>query len=167
MSTETTPVTVSEIRCEVRIEASPERVWEALVGDVTPWWHEAYYTNALGPKQGGYHIEPRLGGHMYEDWGDGQGLIWGTVIGLETKRFLQILGDSSAEWGGPSRNCMTLKLEADGDATIFKFHSSHLGRVSAATTKSLDEGWEFLFDQCLKRYVETGSIEGAEGGPVC
>ena len=167
MSIETTPFTVAEIRCETRIEASPDKVWDTLVGDVSGWWHEAYYTNPLGSSQGGYHIEPTLGGRMFEDWGDGQGLIWGTVIGVETNRFLQILGDSTAEWGGPSRNCITIRLEEDGDATVFKFHSSFFGRVNEATTRSLDEGWQFLFDQCLKRYVETGSIEGAEGLPTC
>lgn len=166
--TDTSPaLTVSEVRCEVRIEASPAKVWETLVGDVSPWWHAAYYTNPLGPKQGGYHIEPELGGRMYEDWGAGQGLIWGTVIGLETERFLQIFGDSSAEWGGPSRNCLTLRLEPDGAATQLTFVGSGFGRISEQTSASLDAGWQFLLEACLKRFIETGEIAGLDEAPSC
>ncbi len=160
-------LTVSEVRCEVRIEADAARVWETLVGDVTPWWHAAFYTNPLGPKQGGYHIEPKLGGRMFEDWGEGQGLIWGTVIGIESERFLQIFGDSSAEWGGPSRNCLTLRLEPDGAATKLSFLGSGFGRITEQTTASLDEGWRFLLEACLKRYIETGEIAGMDEAPGC
>ena len=167
MTVESIPFNLAEIRCETRINASPERVWDTLTGDASSWWHAAYYTNPLGPEKGGYHIEPKLGGRMFEDWGDGQGLIWAQVIGVERNKFLQLLGDSTAEWGGPSRNCMTIKLEEDEDATILRFHCSFFGRVSEATAKSLDTGWLFLFDECLKRYVETGSLEGVPEVPAC
>ncbi|MFT5288214.1 MAG: hypothetical protein ACI8QS_000034 [Planctomycetota bacterium] len=156
------PLTVAEVRCDVPIDATPEKVWSVLVGDVSEWWHKSFYTNPKGPEQGGFRIEPKLGGLMVEEWGDGQGLIWGSVVGLETNAFLQIVGDSSPEWGGPTRNFMTFRLIQDGEGTQLSFTSSYFGRVTEKTVKTLAEGWRFLFGRCLKTYVETGSLEGVD-----
>jgi len=62
---------VHEIVQEVRLEATPARVWKALVEETSSWWHRDFYT---GRNPRAFHIEARLGGAMWEDWGDGQGL---------------------------------------------------------------------------------------------
>lgn len=166
MTVKSEPLNSVEILTEVRIAAPRATVWQTLTGDVTPWWHKDYYTDARGPSNGGFTIEPELGGRMFESWGDGQGLIWGTVIGLDRERFLQIVGDQSSAWGGPSRNFQTYRLEDDGDGTLLRFENAIFGVVSEATRKSLDEGWRFLFEQALKPYCETGSA-GSTAAPEC
>jgi hypothetical protein len=158
-------LTIVEILTEVRIQAPRATVWETLVGDLTPWWHPAFYTDARGPQRGGFHIEPQLGGRMFEDWGEGQGLVWGNVIGLDRERFLQIVGDSSPAWGGPSRNFQTYRLEDQGAGTLLRFENVVFGRVSDSTRNSLESGWRFLFQEGLKRFCETGSIAGAPPPP--
>ncbi len=55
------------------IAATPEQVWKALVNGTTFWWPKSFYT---GPKTRGFHIEARLDGKVYEDYGDGAGVIW-------------------------------------------------------------------------------------------
>ena len=69
---------------EIAIAAPPARVWKALTGQVSSWWHPGFLREgALA-----FVIEPRVGGRVYEDWGGGQGLLWYTVVGLvETRSF--------------------------------------------------------------------------------
>lgn len=167
MSVASMPLSAVEIVTEVRIAAARDTVWDVLVQEPAPWWHAAYFTDPRGPKQGGFHIEARLGGRMYEDWGQGNGLVWGTVIGLDRGRFLQIVGDSSPAWGGPSRNFQTYRLEDDGRATKLRFENAIFGRVDEGTLRSLDEGWRFLLEQSLKRWCETGTLAGAPPPPGC
>ncbi len=139
---------------EVRIAATPERVWRALVEEASSWWHRDFYTGA-NPQ--GFHIEPRLGGRMWEDWGDGQGLVWGTVIGVRHREFLQVSGLLDASFGGPAGLIHTWRLAADGDATTLRFEETTYGATSMATLRSLDVGWKFMMERCLKGWIETGN----------
>jgi uncharacterized protein YndB with AHSA1/START domain len=167
MSIESLPLSAVEVVVEVRIAAPRDTVWSVLVQEPSPWWHPAFFTDPRGPERGGFHLEARLGGRMYEDWGAGQGLVWGMVIGLDHGRFLQVVGDSSPAWGGPSRNFQTFRLEDDGAGTKLRFENAIFGRVSEATLRSLEEGWRFLFEHALKRWCETGTLAGAPAAPGC
>jgi hypothetical protein len=94
---------------------------------------------------------------MYEDWGAGEGTIWGTVIGLRTEEVLEVAGDSSPEWGGPNRGLMRWDLVASDEqpeTTTLRFRHAVHGHVSSDTLGSLDEGWRLLFGECLKGHVE-------------
>ena len=151
--TMTTTDTVAEVRhvsLQIEIDAPRERVWKSLVQETAAWWHKDFYTaeNAKG-----FHIEPVLGGKMYEDWGDGAGQIWALVIGVRAPEFLQVAGDSSRDWGGPNRNLMTWRLEEHGTGTLLKFENSVYGRVTEGTADSLEKGWMQLFAE-LKSHAE-------------
>lgn len=155
----TEPATVFCVRCEVRIDAPRAAVWEALVGDVSGWWHPAYQVR---PDNRGIRLEPVAGGHLVEDWGDGEGLVWGEVVVVKRHETISVCGDTAGQWGGPSRSFMTWELEPDGDhATRLRFVQEGFGRATDETVKNLDGGWIYLFEECLKRFVETGSIAGA------
>ncbi|MDA1195121.1 MAG: hypothetical protein O2894_08040 [Planctomycetota bacterium] len=109
-------------------------------------------------------LDARLGGFMAEDWGDGNGVIWGWVNGVRAPALLQMVGDTSAEWGGPNRGMMTWELEPlveRPDATRVRFKHALFGRVSAETAASLDAGWRLLIEGCLKPYAETGKRPAA------
>lgn len=153
---------VAEVLVEVRIEAPPASVWRALVVETSAWWQRDFYTV---PDPVGFRIEARLGGRMYEDWGGGSGQLWGQVAGLRAPEYLQVVGDSSREWGGPSRNIMTWRLEPEGGGTRLRLEHAFFGRVSEATRASLDEGWRRLFEGSLKPFVEGGAVPEGAGSP--
>jgi uncharacterized protein YndB with AHSA1/START domain len=138
---------------EVRIAARPERVWRALVEEASSWWHRDFYTGA-NPR--GFHFEPVLGGRMWEDWGDGQGLVWGTVIGVRHNEFLQVSGLIDASFGGPAGSISTWRLAADAAGTTLRFEGTTWGAAGDATQRSLDVGWKFLIERCFKGWIETG-----------
>lgn len=161
MSTIETSLGCTDILVEVLIEAPLERVWRCMVVETTSWWHADFFT---APSPQGFHIEPQLGGRMFEDWGDGNGQVWGRVEGVRAPEYLQIVGDSSREWGGPSRNIMTWRLSHAGGTTTLRLEHSIFGRISKETETSLTEGWELLFGRCLKGYAETGETPEGAGG---
>ena len=146
-------VGVIHVLSEVVIEAGADRVWEALVDQTTSWWHSDFYT---APEPRSFLIEASLGGRMYEDWGEGQGLIWGVVTGMRRGKMLQVVGDTGRAWGGPSRGFMTWTLEEEAGSTRLRFEQSQFGAVSKTTQDSLGSGWDFLFGECLKPWVESG-----------
>ena len=152
-TTETPPIGVRTFLVEVLIEAPIERVWRAMVVDTNEWWHREFF---IGPDPKALLIEPRLGGRMYEDWGDGEGMIWGHVNMVRSPELLQIVGDCSKDFGGPSRHIMTWNLEQDGGTTRLRLEHSIHGHVTAQVEENTSAGWKRLFGECFKRYVETG-----------
>ena len=146
-----TDVQVANILVEVVIEAPRPRVFEAFVNDTAAWWHEDYFTR---PGLGAFHIERKLGGKMYEDWGQGEGQIWATVSGLKSPEYIQLAGDTDKGWGGPSRGIMTVNFMEEPEGTRVRFEHSNFGHISEKTRQSLESGWLQLLGDCLKPYVE-------------
>jgi uncharacterized protein YndB with AHSA1/START domain len=167
MSVTTQPLELAEIVIEVQIAVPRDTVWNELTAEPTRWWHPAYFSDPRGAEVGSFRIEPRLGGRMLEDWGEGQGLVWGVVVALDRGRALQVVGDTSPAWGGPSRHWSTWKLEDASSGTRLRFENAIWGRVSEATRASLEEGWRYLFEHGLKRWCEIGTLDGAPPAPGC
>ena len=140
-----------EAALEVRIEASPERVWKAVTEKTTDWWPEGFY---MGKDPKGMIIEARPGGRMFEDGGEGQGLLWGTVIQVRANELLQFAGVLTPEFGGPAHLITTWKFSADGDATRLRVTDVAFGCVSEKTKASLEKGWKVLLHDSLKPHVE-------------
>jgi len=139
---------------EVAIEAPVPRVWKALTGQATSWWHPGFFSR---PNTQAFILEPRIGGRAYEDCGDGEGLIWYTVTGLAKHELLQLMGDLDATYGGPARLHTTFRLRADGDRTVVRMEECAFGRVDEKTRANLASGWKILLEGCLKVFAETGA----------
>ncbi len=154
---------VHEILQEVRIAAPPDRVWRALVEETSSWWHREFY---MGPEPRSFHLEPRIGGRMWEDGGGGQGLLWGTVIGVRANEYIQVSGELDAPFGGPANMLISWRLEARDGGTALRFQQTTWGAAGAATNKSLDTGWRFMFERCLKEWIETGRPV-TDSAPTC
>ena len=86
------------IEQEVTIRAPRAKVYDALVRDVNSWW--AFRGGLPGAK---LILEPHVGGRFFEDLGDGEGMLHGTVTYLKRPEKLRIVGplDAQAEaWAG-------------------------------------------------------------------
>lgn len=144
---------IIEHTLEVAIEAPPARVWKALTDQTTSWWHPGFFSRegALA-----FRIEPQLGGRVFEDWGDGQGLTWYTVTGLVREELLQLCGDLDVRHG-PARIQTTFRLEPRDGRTLLRLEEAVFGRVTEKTRESLAAGWRILVEGCLKVYVESGA----------
>jgi uncharacterized protein YndB with AHSA1/START domain len=142
---------VLNVALEVKIAAPPERVWDAMVNQATHWWRKDFYTN---PKTKRFVIEPKPGGRMYEDWGEGNGLVWANVVSVEAPRSIQFLGILTQAYGGPAQTIFQFTVEAFGDGSILKIQDTIYGNLSEDAGAKMHEGWTLLFEHGLKPYVE-------------
>jgi len=143
---------IVQVELEIRIEAPPERVWQALVEEIGRWWPQDFYA---GPAKS-FRLEAELGGRMYEDWGNGAGATWYQVTEIHPGRSLGLSGTMPAAFGGPALSLLRLVLRPDGEATVLELTDSEFRKPSEKAHASLDEGWRLLFEQAFKQYVEGG-----------
>jgi DNA-binding transcriptional ArsR family regulator/uncharacterized protein YndB with AHSA1/START domain len=142
---------VAQVELEIGIAAAPEKVWKALIADTSFWWPKDFYTS---PRAKGFHIEPKLGGSMYEDWGNGEGLVWFRVFGIGAPELLELEGCMSPPYG-PAHTLLKLELKPAGKGTVLRVSDSTIGISGHSDSK--EEGWRRIFDAGLKEYVESGT----------
>lgn len=141
------------IHLKFDIDASCERVWKALVEETASWWSRDFYTQ---PDTQRFIIESQLGGKMYEQGLDGNGLIWGHIIGLQKGKSLSIRGNLSHRFGGPAISFLHLELEV-GETTncALSLEESYMGAVTDKLKEDVTAGWKVIFGESLKNYVES------------
>jgi len=143
---------IATVNMEIAIDASPAEVWKALTANIGQWWPADFYA---GGTEGArtFAIEERPGGRMFEEWDGGGGLLWGTVVGIEPRKMLQVLGHVFPDWGGPTEWYGTWTLEQDGTGTKLAFSEHGLGKLSEDSMLDKYKGWRFLW-ATLKAHVE-------------
>ena len=139
--------TVQRVELEVAIAAPPGEVWRALLHDTTFWWPRDFYT---GPAKG-FHIEPHLGGKVYEDWGDGNGAVWYQIFAINPGVSLDLQGCLAVPYG-PAISLLHLELAPAASGTLLKVSDSTIGDAHDSASKT--EGWQQIFGAGLKAYVE-------------
>ena len=139
------------VELEVTVDAPPARVWDAMVNRTAHWWRKDFFTN---PATKGFHIEPRPGGRMYEDWGGENGAIWATVLTVEAPRRIQFMGHLTKQYGGPAHSIFQFEVEPSGKGSVVKISDTIFGNLSEDQAAKMDEGWRMLFEEGLKPYVE-------------
>lgn len=144
---------VCEVALEVDIAASPERVWKAFTQEIVAWWPKDFYVGA-NPK--GFVFEEKLGGRLYEDRGDGQGLVWYHVTELQKPGMLRLSGELTPEFGGPARLQTRIDFVPTSTGTRFRLLDTAFGRLGPAFEHSVTTGWKMLFEDCFKPWVEEG-----------
>ncbi len=136
--------------CEVTIDADAARVWRALVEETGTWWLKDFYSRPGAV----FRIEAQLGGRMFEDQGEGKGLIWGNVIGVDPNRALDIQAYLTADFGGPALSYLAIRLQEKDGATLVSVTDTIFGFPSANLAANQQEGWAMLFEKGLKAHVE-------------
>lgn len=140
---------MARFELEIPIEAPPEQVWKALVEEASFWWREDFYAT---PAPHRFVIEPVLGGRVYEDAGEGNGVLWYTVQGIMQGQFINLSGFFFPPFGGPVTELLRLVLEPDGNGgTLFRVQDALVGAASAAA--DVQKGWTMLFAE-LKKHAE-------------
>lgn len=68
---------------------------------------------------------------------------------------MDLVGYINAKYGGPGTTILNATLHAEGkDRTVLRISDSHYGRVSDGLVSSLNTGWQMLFNNGLKAFVE-------------
>ena len=158
------------IEQEVRIEAPPSRVFEALTQEVAAWWGAPYLVNQQATD---IILEARVGGRMYEVWGQGkgkqedEGALWAVVTAIERNKQLTLSGPMGMS--GAVSGIITYALEPAGkSATTLKLTHRAIGEdrppmgVNEEMRRNYSGGWSDLLATRLKQFVETGRRAGVK-----
>jgi DNA-binding transcriptional ArsR family regulator/uncharacterized protein YndB with AHSA1/START domain len=134
------------IEAETKINRPPEVVFAALTTGLDAWWPHRTRPDAR------VVYEPRVGGRLYEDWGNGAGQAYGNVIHYDPPRKqVAVFTGGFGPLMYTSRN--TDVLEADGEGTLYKKTLVLAGEVPEEMEAMFREGTAGLC-QALKVYVE-------------
>jgi uncharacterized protein YndB with AHSA1/START domain len=137
-----------QIEQEITIHAPRERVFQALTEEIGEWW-----AFRVGEDQKTKLVfESQLGGRFYEDWGNGQGALWGTVNYFKAPveiRMVGVLGMS-----GAVTSAYKYKLEEKDGSTVLKLSHLASGILLPKWEEEHRQGWSMLLGKCLKEYVE-------------
>lgn len=145
---------------ELVLPASPEAVYDAITGDISPWWDHHFSAN---PKK--FYIEPRPGGGFYEIFNDaGDGVLHATVIFAQRGKRLRFTGPFGFSGSGVDL-VVTYDLKPEGGGTRFHLTCAVTGQVSEAGAQGVDQVWRhFLFER-LKPYIESGEYKKHQRAP--
>ena len=81
-TTPTDELRTVRLEAELRLRATPERVFQVMTEETLSWFPHTYgeeRTKAIV-------FEPRVGGSVYEDWGAGAGHLYGQVTAYDPPR---------------------------------------------------------------------------------
>ncbi len=152
----TSSSTCHQCELEIAMEATRERVWKAIFEDTNRWWLPDFHV--AGPDSV-VTFDPRAGGRgLIEETSDGGGLLWYRVqMYLPAEFAIYLIGHIAPEWGGPSTSSLKLSVEESKTGCVFKVTDARHGNIDAKHIQSAQDGWNQLFNEGLKAYVEKSS----------
>jgi uncharacterized protein YndB with AHSA1/START domain len=134
---------------------TPARVFEAITRNIQAWWGKPYLQS---PNIKVLILEPMIGGRFYEDWRDGQGVLWATVTLLKQDRLVELTRPIAMS--GVAHGIVRFELTEEGDATRVKLSHRAIGEVGKDDEAGYTTGWHDLVCVRLKAFVESGTRYG-------
>jgi uncharacterized protein YndB with AHSA1/START domain len=149
------------IEQEIVLPGSPVEVYDAVTGDISPWW-DHHFTEK--PKK--LYIDPRPGGVFDEIFNDaGDGALHATVIYAERGKRLRYTGPLILS-GRVADFAVTYDLASDPAGTRFHLTANLAGQLPDGVEKIVDSVWHhFLFER-LKPYLESPEYKNRKTPPV-
>ncbi len=135
-----------KVETEIRVEASPERVFDALTKDLDAWWPVRFKPD------GKMVMECHVGGRIYEDWGNGTGAHHGTVVWWEPPFKYSASGPGAMTPQFQSQDVAT--IIPDGAGCIYRKSMTLWGAVPDEVESKFRDGSKAILEQFFKAYVE-------------
>jgi len=137
------------IEQDIVINAPLEHVYDVLTQDMSLWWKDPY----IQREGGTVRLEPHVGGRMFEDWGEGKGVLLCTVTRVEPPYELRLVGTMGIR--GLVAGDIVFRLQAE-DETRTRFQLSHraMGEIDDEVRSSYALGWQVLLDQYMRDLAE-------------
>ena len=149
----TGPAGCSSYELEIAIEASQEQVWKAIFSDIDSWWLPEFHVAGANSK---ISFDPQPGGPgIMESTPDGGALQWYTVqMHLPSQFKIYLVGYIAPEWGGQMTSHLMLAVEPTASGCVLKIADARNGNVDEKHVQSYKDGWNQLFTDGLKKFVE-------------
>lgn len=123
----------------VDVSCSPDRAFATFTRDIHLWWPLASHSLA-GDSFDKCHIEPRVGGRVFERAKDGQEFLWGTV--LEWTPPLSIRFTWRVGHAASSQQEVEVRFESVPQGT--RVTLTHSGWETPDRRADYDKGWNYV-----------------------
>ena len=144
-------------RLTLEIAKPPAAVWKSFTGEIDSWWPREFCATQA-PQRMVFEVKP--GGRLYEDTGDGNGLVWYHVIALDAPNSISLAGFVAPPFGGPATSLLRVAFSPRGkSATVMEVTDSTFGCLG--DTIETAQGWRMLFDDGFKAWIERKKIKKA------
>lgn len=135
---------------QIAISASAEQVWKAFLGQTNKWWLPDF---RMISNDSVVTIDPVAGGKWQEVSSSGS-LLWYTVAMITpAERTAYFVGHLATDFGGPATTQLKIAVLESNEGCLFSVADGITGNTSCA--ESLEGGWQQLFTDGLKPFVES------------
>lgn len=141
------PARAFESEQEIAINAPRDRVFDALINDVSHWWAYRFHENST------VRLEPWPGGRFYEDSGANDGALWGTVTYVKRPEIIRLHG-CLGMLDRPVVSVYSYELVDANGSTVLKLRHRCIGDLDPKWAKAHGDGWGELLGKFLKAWVE-------------
>jgi hypothetical protein len=136
---------------ELRFAKPREEVFEAFL-DTQKWFQVSYGEERLKRVVN----DRRVGGQIYEDWGDGTGKLYGTIGWWDPPAGY---AQTSHMLGGGITLNHRYEFEEDGDTTVLRHECSAFGPLSDEMVRGIEwHGSLETFKDQLQAWIERGEV---------
>ena len=142
---------MSGFKISVSINSDIFHAWEYYFNQINGWWPEEFHTS---PKTKRFRIDTFIGGKVYEDFGEGCGLVWGEVIGVDYPHSLQVKGYLTRDFGGPGMTFEKFSFQPENSGSIVTYNLDCIGDLPEKIVTSLKKGWQEILGKHFKAYCE-------------
>jgi uncharacterized protein YndB with AHSA1/START domain len=137
---------IVRIEAELPLAAAPEEVFRLLTTGLGEWWPH------LSREDAKVVAEPKVGGRIYEDWGDGAGMLYGFYAVFEPPYRAVTMGSTGFQGNAyNSRNTDT--VEATEEGAVYKKTLLMWGMISEEVEEMFRNGTGHLLE-VLKQHAE-------------
>ena len=138
-----------KVESEFTVHAAPERVFNAYCQEQHEWYPHSYG----GDRVRSIVFEPRVGGLIFEDWGEGAGHLYGTVAHYDPPAAVMIRGRLAdgilLEQGA--------RFTGDGDSTMVKCRMVAFGEITEDMAQGIRQHGDMAhYEDHLRSWVEKG-----------
>jgi uncharacterized protein YndB with AHSA1/START domain len=134
----TTNELILTINQEIRVNASLEATFEALLEQIGP------YNETEEGKPMPMKIEARPGGRWYRDLGNDDGHLWGHVQAIKRPTLLEITGPLFLSYAVVSN--VQYRLTAIDGGTLITFRHQAMGMISDDFRTGMEIGWKHILE---------------------
>lgn len=137
----------------IDVPCSQKNAFEIFLNQMASWWPMDKFTvSAMAGKSAtGIRVDPRVGGQIVEIGGDGEEVLWGTILTCEPHA--RVTMDFHIPRPGDvvtARPLLELDFEALGPAqtrvTLTQSNFEALGEMGAPVRGGYTFGWQMIFE---------------------
>ena len=131
-----------DVEQHIEIKAAPEKVFAAML-------HRFGKGNTRPDGQSlQMELEPKVGGRLYRDRGNGIGHLWGFVQVIKPPELLELSGPMFMSY--PANNHVELKVQKTAGGCKVTLRHRAIGMIDPEHRKGVGTGWKHMLDALAK-----------------